>query len=330
MNQFEHIAKNKNNFILRAKIIEIIRTFFKEEGFLELDPPTLIKYPDSEPHLSPVPVQIQNEKKEKFQGYLHTSPEYTMKKALAGGMNKIFAITHCFRDCEFFGGHHNPEFTMLEWYRTEEDFYKIMEDCENIFKLIAKKIGISKIGKIESEKNWKKISMKELWQKYVGVNLDDYCKTKQMYELCKNLGFKPEKNEPFEDLFYRIFLNKIENNLGKNVPTIIYNYPVQMASLAKISNENPKYAERFELYVNGMELANAFSELTDENEQRKRAKKDNPSFGIDEELINAVEKMPKSAGIALGIDRLVMLFAGCENIENVLLISANGLFDLKN
>lgn len=330
MNQIEHIVKNKDNFILRAEIIQTIRTFFKEEGFLELDPPTLIKYPDSEPHLSPVPVQIQNEKKEKFQGYLHTSPEYTMKKALASGMNKIFVITHCFRDCEFFGGHHNPEFTMLEWYRTEEDFYKIMEDCENIFKLIAEKTGTTKIGEVEVEKKWEKISIKELWQKYVGVNLDEYCETEKMYELCKNLGFNPEKNEPFEDLFYRIFLNKIEMNLGKKVPTIIYNYPAQMASLAKISEENQKYAERFELYINGIELANAFSELTDENEQRKRAEKDNPSFGIDEELINAVEKMPKSAGIALGIDRLVMLFAGCEKIEDALLIPASQLFDLKN
>ncbi|MCF6277030.1 MAG: EF-P lysine aminoacylase GenX [Candidatus Magasanikbacteria bacterium] len=329
MEQILHISKNEKNFVLRAKIIKIIRNFFENEGFLELDPPILIKYPDSEPNLSPISVEIQNEKKENFNGFLHTSPEYTMKKTLASGFKKIFTITHCFRNCESFGGHHNPEFTMLEWYRAEEDFYKIMKDCEDLLKLISQKTGITKINGVNIEKKWEKISMKELWQKYVNVNLDKYCETSKMYKLCKKLGFNAGKNEPFEDLFYRIFLNKIEEYLGKKVPTIVYNYPAQMASLAKISKENPKYAERFELYVNGIELANAFSELTDENEQRKRIEKDNPHFGIDEEFINAVEKMPKSAGIALGVDRLIMLFANCKKIENILLLPTNKLFNLK-
>jgi lysyl-tRNA synthetase class 2 len=328
MNQIAHIKQNKDNLILRSKIIKLIRNFFEQEGFLELDPPTILKYPDSEPHLTPIAVQIQNEQQNKYTAYLHTSPEYTLKKALAGGFQKIFAITHCFRNNESFGGTHNPEFTMIEWYRTNENFEKIMDDSEKLFKFISKETKISRIDKVNLNKKWERFSMKKLWKKYVNVNLDDYLENKKMFELCIKLGFNPKKDETFEDLFYRIFLNLIEPHLGKKVPTIIYEYPKQMAALSKISEKNPNYAERFEIYINGIELANAFTELTDAKEQTKRIENDEKTrennnkstFGIDKDFLQAVEQMPKCAGIALGVDRLVMLFANCKNIENVLLL----------
>jgi lysyl-tRNA synthetase class 2 len=170
--------------------------------------------------------------------------------------------------------------------------------------------------------------MKEIWMKYVGVNLDDYLIEEKMHELCIQLGYKPKENEPYEDLFYRIFLNKIEPNLGIENPVIIYNYPAQMASLARLNQEDPRYAERFELYANGIELANAFSELTDSVEQEKRLleekklrqKLNKDVYDIDHEFVSSLTEIKSAAGIALGVDRLIQVLLGCKNIDEVLVL----------
>jgi len=179
-----------------------------------------------------------------------------------------------------------------------------------------------------------------LWSKFVGVDLDDYLDEASMFRLCQEQGLNPSRTESYEELFYRIFLNKIEANLIE--PVIVYNYPAQMASLAKLSENRPNYAERFEVYVNGLELANAFSELTNREEQTRRLKLEQAErrqngkemFALDEDFIEALDFMPSSAGIALGVDRLVMLLTlqlnsgqgGLQNIDDVVTLPMSKLF----
>lgn len=327
MKQLNHLRKNQNNLNLKFAVLRLIREWFWSQEFVEVESPIIVNLPGQEPNLSPMPIVIHDEKNIARRGYLHTSPEYTMKKMLAAGWNKIFYLGKCFRDQESFGGWHNPEFTMLEWYRAQADYAVLMSDIEGLINYIIKNL-------IENFK-FKKVTMKELWDENVEVNLDDYLDKEKMFELCVKQGFKPETEESYEELFYRIFLNKIEPELKDMGAVIIYEYPAKMASLSRLSKNNPKYAERFEIYINGLEIANAFSELTDageqlkrlQAEQKERARLGKEVYDIDEEFIEAVEQMPESAGIALGVDRLVMILADCKNIDDVITLPASKLFN---
>src|SRR3989339_149489 len=338
MNQLQHIKNNKDNLISRAQIVKSMREFFWSKNFTEVETPNIVALPGQEPYLSPMSLKISDENKKQYQAYLHTSPEYAMKKMLAGGFDNIFSICKCFRDNESFGGLHNPEFTMVEWYRINTDFYTIMRDVEELFGFVYSDLVKSQKSKVKSPFLFERISMRDLWKKYAGVDLNDYLDTEKMFALCVAKGFNPDKNEKYEDLFYRIFLNEIEPKLKE--PVIIHHYPAQMAALAKLSGEDNRYAERFEVYVNGMEIANAFSELTDEEEQRKRLVEEKELrkelgeprktssrgvdvFEIDEDFIEAVGELPKCAGIALGVDRLVQVFLSCQNIDDVLVLPAS-------
>jgi elongation factor P--(R)-beta-lysine ligase len=340
MTHIHHIAKNKELLEIRSHITRAIREFFWEEGFLEVETPAILRVPGQEPYLSPMKIDIHNEKNEAFSSYLHTSPEYTMKKMLAGGFENIFYLGKCFRDNESFGGLHNPEFTMLEWYRVNVDFYKIMDDIESLMQFVTKNVECGMLN-IETQifhippSTFKKIHMRDLWQEHVDVNLDEYLTNESMLELCVELGHMSRdtclvpREERYEDLFYRIFLNHIEPKLIH--PTIVHHYPSQMAALAKLSNDDPRYAERFEVYINGVEIANAFTELTDTDEQLRRLKDEQALrkslgkdvYDIDMEFIDAVKQLPSCAGIALGVDRLVQVLTGCKNIDDVLVLPAS-------
>lgn len=358
MSHLTHIQKNKAHLEQRAHILRCIREFFWSQNFLEVETPLILGLPGQEPYLSPMKVSVHNEKGEMHQGYLHTSPEYTMKKMLGAGFEKIFSLTKTFRDYESFGGTHNPEFTMVEWYRNNQNMYDIMEDCEALFAYISKYIAdIKKPGVILSqetcghnasdqcfrflapsvvlERPWKRIHMRDLWRQYIGVNLDEYLTVDAMRELNIQQGFNPKDDEPYEDLFYRLFLNKIEPYLGVHEPTIVHHYPSQMAALARVDVDDPNYAERFEIYIDGIELANAFGELTDPVEQKKRLEEEQEHrrrsgkdvFDVDQEFIDALGHVKSAAGIALGVDRLVQLFTGCKNIDDVLVLPASKLFN---
>lgn len=325
MEHVNHISKNKQILELRFAVLKLIREFFWSQGFTEVDTPNIVKVPGQEPYLSPMPVKLHNEHGEEFSGYLHTSPEYTMKKMLAAGFDKIFSLGKCYRDYESFGGTHNPEFTMLEWYRTKSDYKKIMEDMEGLVGFVENGLMTEDLGFRTSGEFWR-VSMRDLWEKFVRVDLDEYLTSEAMLGLCVERKYNVKEDESYEDLFYRIFLNEIEPKLKDMGAVIIYNYPAQMAALSRLSGSDPRYAERFEVYVNGMELVNAFSELTDADEQLKRLleeqglrrKLGKEVYDIDEEFIEAVGQMPPSAGIALGVDRLVQIIAGCKNIDDVI------------
>ncbi len=326
MEHIEHIQINKKFLDLRWQILRLIREYFWSENFVEVETPLLLRLPGQEPYLSPMKLAMHDETGKEFVGFLHTSPEYTMKKMLAAGYEKIFSLCKTFRDYESFGGTHNPEFSMIEWYRGHSDFWAIMDDVETLFAFISENL--------QSEKrfSFERMHMRDVWHRYIGVNLDEYLTQEKMYELCVERGFVPEKNEAYEDLFYRIFLNEIEPKLET---VIIHHYPKQMAALAKMSDTDLGYAERFEVYIGGLEIANAFGELTDAQEQLKRFQEEYQKrqelgkdiFAIDMEFIEAVGKMSSSGGIALGVDRLVQLFTGCQNIDSVLVLPASKLFN---
>jgi lysyl-tRNA synthetase class 2 len=252
---------------------------------------------------------------------------------LGAGFEKIFSLCKVYRDYESFGGTHNPEFTMIEWYRAGKDMFAIMQDVEELFAFIDERLQNRKC-KIENRK-FERLHMRDVWDRYAGVNLDEYLERDQMFALCEQKGYHPRADEPYEDLFYRIFLNEIEPHLGVSSPTILHHYPACMAALSRLSPVDPRYAERFEVYIGGLELANCFSELVDPVEQLKRLQKDQEDrkqackdvFPIDMEFIEALKTMPPSAGIALGVDRLTQLFTGCKNIDDVLVLPASQLFE---
>lgn len=331
MSHVAHITKNKQLLETRAAIIRAIREFFWSCGFLEMETPNVVRYPGQEPNLSPMRITMHDEQGTAYDGFLHTSPEYTLKKMLAAGFEKIFSLGKVYRDEESFGGTHNPEFTMIEWYRAHADFYAIMDDVEQLFQWIAQKYA-THYSLLTT--NFNRLHMRDAWQKYADVNLDDYLTQEAMLGLCKQKGYAPKDDERYEELFYRIFLNEIEPHLGKDGSTILHHYPALMAALSRLSPNDPRYAERFEVYAGGIEIANCFSELTDATEQRRRLEAERTErhalgkavFDIDEEFLAALPQMPPSAGIALGIDRLVMALTGCKNINDVISLPASRLF----
>ena len=349
-----HIIKNKQKLELRFAVLKLIREWFARQGFTEVDAPQIVSLPGQEPNIEPMKLAVHNEKGQSFTGYLHTSPEYAMKKMLAAGFDKIFYLGKCFRDRESFGYNHNPEFTMLEWYRAKRDFRAIMDDTESLCRFVANKVSrIKRKGLINVENvkkmsgKWERVSMRELWKKFVGVELNDFLTAKLLRKLCVQRGFKPAKSEDYEELFYRIFLNEVEPKLGVDRPIIVYNYPACMASLSSLCKKDKRYAERFEVYFAGSELANAFTELTHADEQLARLtserivrrKRGMLVYDVDREFIEALRfGFPQSAclrgtlrqgaaGIALGVDRLIMSILGCKNIDDVIVFPMSKLWN---
>ncbi len=321
----------KNIYETRLQILRLIREFFWSQNFVEAETPVAVRFPGQEPYLNPVAVDFLDPLKTSYRLYLRTSPEFALKKLLATGIEKIFEIGKCFRNEESFGGTHNTEFTMIEWYRAPGTYKEIMDDTENLFKYVGEKIGKNKLKyrdqEIDLSGQWERSSVKELWQKYICVNLDDYLEIQPMRKLVLDLGFTVDEKDEYEDLFYKIFLNKIENNLGKDVPIFVYDYPASLCSLSRKCENDERYAQRFEVYVGGLELANAFGELTDFKLQQENLQKDKelrerlgrPTWAVDPSFIAALESGIKPAGgIALGVDRMVLLFTGARDINEVI------------
>jgi lysyl-tRNA synthetase class 2 len=324
--------KPRKNLILRGRIIQGIREYFLGDGFVEMETPYIVPSPGMEPHLLAPEVFIQSLGEAPGKMYLHTSPEYCMKKLLAQGWEKIFQICRVFRDEEV-SRTHQIEFTMLEWYRTHADYRKIMEDCEGLLDFLSREIlkgsELTYQGKkIDLAPPAERLSVAGAMQLYGKVDIEKNCDGASLLEEARAKGFRfdPGAYYSFDELFFKIFLEAVEPRLGHPKPTILYDYPAAMGALARLKPENPVWAERFELYIAGLELANAFSELVDpveqrkrfESEQRLRAVLEKPLYPIDEELLTALSLMPPSAGIALGVDRLAMLFCDVPSIQEVL------------
>lgn len=288
-----------DNLKLRAEIVRWIRRFFEGRGYLEVDTPLRLPAPAPEAHIDPVASE---------DWFLHTSPELCMKRLLAAGVSRVFQICHVFRGGER-GDRHLPEFTLLEWYRSGSDYLDLMVDCEElIVGLVQDLNGGSRLRfrgwDVDLSRPWKRTTVKEAFRKYAGVSVQDALRT---------------------EAFDALMAFAVESRLERNMPLFLYDYPAEKAALARLSARDPTTAERFELYVGGMELANAFSELTDSKEQRKRFVQENSlrraqgkaCTPLPEPFLATLDQVPECAGAALGIDRLVMLCADAPRIDEV-------------
>jgi len=324
----------KQIYLSRIQIIRSIRNFFHNRNYLETDTPIAVRLPGQEPYLNPIPVTITDPSNNTQKMYLQTSPEFAMKKLIATGMDKIFQICKCFRNNESWGGIHNTEFTMIEWYQ-KVSLEDIMNEAEALFKYVAQKINVSefsyKDSKVNIQQQWDRISVKQLFKQHLDANLDQLLTRDSVQALAKQRGYEVNEKYSYEDIFYKIFLNDIEPHLGKQKPVFVYDYPAQLCSLSKLSIDE-KYAQRTELYICGLELANAFGELIDSKKQndnlkedqkkRKQLKKD--IYDIDKEFINSLNDINEDlSGIALGIDRMILLFNNTDEINEVIFQSVN-------
>jgi lysyl-tRNA synthetase class 2 len=289
-----------NSLKSRARIIQSIRTFFEVRGFLEVETPLLIPANAPEEHIEP------------FRSgnlYLQTSPELCMKRLLCRGHDRIFQICRCWRNYER-GSRHIPEFTMLEWYRSDSDYEALMQDCEQLLAHIANDcLSTTTVNyntrPIALDASFNRISVREAFNEFTDLNMEAAVR---------------------DGSFDELIVTKIEPALVQDKPVFLLDYPIEMAALARPKPGDNSVAERFELYAGGMELANGFSELNDPVEQRSRflkvnqarIKKGLPALPIPETFLAELEAMPPSAGIALGVDRLVMLFTGAVRIDDVI------------
>lgn len=309
----------------RETLLDTVRHYFKGAGFIEAETPHIVPSPGIEPHLDAFKVLDSTGK---HAGYLPTSPEYAMKKLLARGSGSIFQICKSFRD-EPPGGHHLREFTMLEWYRTGADYQDAMLDCEQLCAAAAKALaGSHEIvwhdKKIDFTPPFERITVRQAFKEYAGLDLQFDEPVEIFRTIARGAGcIDIVEDDSWDDVFFKIFLRHVEPNIGLKRPAIIYDYPIHMAALSRTKRFDPLACERFELYAGGLELANAFSELTDPAEQRKRFEKDNETrrllgrneMPIDEHLLEALASMPDCAGVALGLDRLFMLLTDTKDIR---------------
>ena len=331
--------KNREKREKRTLIIKEIRSFFEKEGFTEVETPALQVCPGMEVHLKAFETTFH----EPFEGkartfYLHTSPELTMKKLLVAGEKKIFQMSHAFRNEER-GQTHTPEFLMLEWYRVGTTYEQMMTDTESLIHQAAQKLGIKTVYfngmEADISKPFKRLSVTEAFRNYADINLEKVLPPESSLEPDPSLlkkeaekaGISCSQSDRFEDIFFRIMLDKIEPFLGQGQGTILYDYPTCLGALARKKPTDERFAERFEAYVCGVELCNAFSELTDPAEQEARFKYDQQmkqkiygeTYPIDEDFLDALkEGMPACSGNALGVDRLVMLLTGAGKIDDIL------------
>jgi elongation factor P--(R)-beta-lysine ligase len=327
----EELARRRPFLDVRARVVAAVRAFFAARDFVEVETPALQVSPGLEPHLTAFSTELLEPGEGSRPRHLHTSPEFAMKKLLVGGVPRLFQLARVFRNGER-GRTHHPEFTMLEWYRAGATYCDLMDDCETLLREAAPRYRWQG-HEADPSASWLRLTVAEAFERWTGIDLlatapdPERPSLSRLADAARPLGIAPREGDTWDDLFFRIFLERIEPKLGVGAPAILYDYPISMAALARPKKEDPRLAERFELYVCGLELANAFGELTDAAEQRRRFARDRAakearygfSYPVDEDFLAALELgMPESAGIALGIDRLVMLAAGADRIEDVL------------
>lgn len=305
------------------ELIQLIRNFFGQQGFLDVLTPPAVENPGMEVHIHPFQLHSVNTNKLKPL-YLHTSPEFCLKGLLADqgeNIDKLFSISYCFRD-EPDSPIHRSQFLMLEWYRKHERYEKIMKDTEELIKYcLNSKLPIRK--NLVGQKLVKK-TMQELFQEVLNIDILNYLTVPSIKELLMQFPDVPVPNSECEwdDYFFLLYLNKIEPEITKYPLLLVYEFPAPLSALSTLKKDDPRVCERFEVYINGVELCNCFNELTDYQEQKKRFSEQN---ALKKKLYNyqlpepkkfylTMEKgLPPSAGIALGVERLLYSLCDVEN-----------------
>lgn len=338
----DRFARKRDNLRVRQAVLRATRAYFESEKFDEVETPALQVSPGLEPHLMAFQTVLRDPGERLARRlYLHTSPEFSMKKLLAAGVPRLWQLARCFRNSERSTTHH-PEFAMLEWYRTASDTRALMADCENLLRAAAAAAGVVRFvwGNAWADPSaaFERLSVSEAFARHCGLDIlaaspdpadaDDAPRAlDRLAAAARPLGHVPRDGDRWEDFFFRLFFEYVEPKLGRERPTFLTDYPIAMAALARAKPGDARVADRFELYVCGLELANAFGELTDAGEQRRRFEADQAlkaklyreRYPIDEDFMAALEHgLPDSAGIALGFDRLVMLATGATHIEDVI------------
>lgn len=316
----------------RARIVRYIRDFFRSKGYLEIEAPLLTPFPTLDANITSFITAWHDGRGSRSPLFLHTSPEHSMKKMLAAGAGNIVFLGKVFRNEES-SPLHNAEFTMLEWYRKNADYRDIMRETEELILFLARKLtageGITYQGlHIDLASPWKRISVRDLFLQYVGIDLFEKNSPQDMINAAKAHGLHFLPDDSWETLFFRLYLDKIEPFIGLTKPLFITDYPLSLGLMAKAKADRPQWVERAELYIGGIELANGYSELLDPDEQRRRfqndqrIKKDQTgrTLPIDTELLEALTRdLPPCAGMALGVDRLVMLLTDSGSVDDVML-----------
>ncbi|MFN3659360.1 MAG: EF-P lysine aminoacylase EpmA [Pseudolabrys sp.] len=318
----------------RARVTAAVRAWFAREGFLEVETPALQVSPGNETHLHAFATQLIGPGGESRPLYLRTSPEFACKKLLAAGETRIVDFARVFRNRER-GALHHPEFTLLEWYRANAPYETLMDDCAALVAEAARAGGVSAFsfrGKtIDPFAAPERVTVAEACARHAGIDLaatiaDGEGVRDLLAAEAAKAGVAIAADDTWGDIFSRILAEKVEPHLGLGRATILYEYPPPQAALARRKPGSGTVAERFELYACGVELANAFGELTDVAEQRKRfaaamAEKERihgERYPIDEDFLAALATMPEACGVALGFDRLAMLATGASHIEQVI------------
>jgi lysyl-tRNA synthetase class 2 len=329
------IYADRRPFLIgRARITAAVRAWFGARDFVEAEPAILQVSPGNEAHLHAFATELIGQDGARLPLYLHTSPEFAAKKLLAAGEPRLFTLARVFRNRERTALHH-PEFTMLEWYRANEPYGVLIEDCAALLGAAAAAVGTRRFAFRGRDADPfaapERLTVAEAFARHAGIDLlatVDKMETDvaALAAAAKRQGIRVADDDTWTDIFSRVLLERIEPNLGMGRATVLDEYPACEAALARPAAHDPRVAERFELYVCGVEIANAFGELTDPAEQRRRFEAEmaekqrvhGERYPVDEDFLAALARMPPACGIALGFDRLAMLATGAQRIEQVL------------
>ncbi|MBL8893945.1 MAG: EF-P lysine aminoacylase GenX, partial [Rhizobiales bacterium] len=328
-----HIHADRRPLLLaRNRIVSGVRQWFEGQEFVEADCGALQVSPGNEAHLHAFATEMIGPDRTRQTRYLHTSPEFACKKLLAAGEARLFSLAKVYRNRER-TALHAPEFTMLEWYRAREGYRVVMADCIELLRLAARTVGAGhlryKDRSVDPFLDPEYLTVAEAFRRHAGVDLLATLDTKGQADrdaLARQSPVRIAADDTWSDIFSRILSELVEPQLGLERPTLLYEYPAVEAALARTCGHDPRVAERFELYACGVELANGFGELTDADEQRRRfidemALKQRlygEAYPLDEDFLVALSLMPEASGVALGLDRLVMLATGASRIDQVL------------
>jgi lysyl-tRNA synthetase class 2 len=333
-----HIHADRRPFLLaRGRIVAALRRWFEAQNFVEVEAGALQVSPGNETHLHAFASELIASDGTASRLFLHTSPEFSMKKLLAAGETRIFDFARVFRNRERSALHH-PEFTLLEWYRAHEPYEKLMQDCAAILATAASTVSSKQFcyrgRECDPFAEPERITVADAFARFAGIALMETLpidpEAQPQSDLLKikaeAVGIRVARDDNWSDVFSRIMAERIERHLGTDRPAILFDYPASEGALARRKPSDPRLAERFELYCCGVELANAFAELTDPAEQRRRFEADmdekqriyGERYPIDEDFLDALAHMPPASGVALGLDRLVMLATGAMRIEQVI------------
>ena len=331
-----HVHADRRPLLLtRNRLKAAIRYWFEAQGFIEVETACLQISPGNEAHLHAFATSWRAPDARSHDFYLHTSPEFACKKLLAAGERRIFTFAPVFRNRER-GALHHPEFTMLEWYRAGEPYETLMADCHALLRIAAELTGHTPWTfrgiSVDPLAAPERLSVAEAFKTRAGIDLlatvdGPAGNVARLGAAAAAAGIvTTAAGDTWSDLFSRILVACVEPGLGAGRPVVLDRYPRLEAALARAAADDPRVAERFELYVAGVEIANGFGELMDPMEQRRRfademaekARVHGETYPVDEEFLAALAQMPPASGIALGFDRLVMLATGAERIDQVL------------